>query len=57
VSARRDVAFVTAEYGLSECQASKLLVVDRSSVRHEGRPDRNDGLRKRLVMLAQKKPR
>ena len=57
MSARRDVAFVMAEYGLSERQACKLLDVDRSSVRYEARPDRNSELRKRLVVLAQKKPR
>lgn len=54
---RRDVAFVMAEYGLSQRQACKLLEVDRSSVRYEARPDRNGELRKRLVVLAQKKPR
>jgi len=57
VSARRDVAFVMAEYGLSERQACKLLEVDRSSLRYEARPDRNSELRKRLVVLAQKKRR
>lgn len=57
MSARRDVAFVLAEYGLSERQACKVLDVDRSSVRYEARPDRNGELRKRLVVLAQKKPR
>ncbi|MFZ5927443.1 MAG: IS3 family transposase [Acidobacteriota bacterium] len=57
MSARRDVAFVMAECGLSERQASKLLEVDRSSVGYEARPDRNGELRKRLVVLAQQKPR
>ncbi|MFZ5898349.1 MAG: hypothetical protein ACOYU7_04065, partial [Bacillota bacterium] len=50
MSTRRDVAFVMAEYGLSERQACKLLEVDRSSVRYEARPDRNGELRKRLAV-------
>ena len=48
MSARRDVAFVLAEYGLSERQACKVLDVDRSSVRYEARPDRNGEVRLRL---------
>jgi putative transposase len=51
------VAFVMAEYGLTELHACKLLEEDRSSVRYEARPDRNGELRKLLVVLAQEKPR
>jgi putative transposase len=57
VSARRDVAFVMAEFGCSERHACKLLEVDRSSYRYESRPDRNGELREELIALARQKPR
>ena len=57
VSARRDVAFVIAEYRYSERQACKLLEMDRGSYRYEPRPDRNAELREQLIMLARQKPR
>jgi putative transposase len=57
VSARRDVAFVMAEFAYSERQACKLVEVDRSSYRYEPRPDRNGQLREELVALARQKPR
>jgi len=57
VSARRDVAFVMAEFRYSERQACKLVDVDRSSYRYEPRPDRNDQPREALVALARQKPR
>ncbi len=57
MSARRDVAFVMAEFRYSERQACKLVDVDRSSYRYEPRPDRNDQPREALVALARQKPR
>jgi putative transposase len=54
---RGDVAFVSSEYRLSERTACKLLHLDRSSYRHERRPDRNIELREELVKLARQKPR
>lgn len=57
MSARRDVAFVMAEFAYSERQACKLVEMDRSSYRYESRPDRNDRLREALIELARQKPR
>ncbi|MFN7998007.1 MAG: IS3 family transposase [Bryobacteraceae bacterium] len=57
VSARRDVAFVMAEFAYSERQACKLVDVDRTSYRYEARPDKNDQLREALIALARQKPR
>jgi putative transposase len=54
---RGDVAFVSAEYRLSERTACKLLDVDRSTYRYEPRPDCNAELRDDLVKLARQKPR
>jgi putative transposase len=54
---RTEVAFVSAEYRLSERTACKLLGVDRSSYRYEPRADRNALLREDLVALARQKPR
>jgi putative transposase len=51
------VAFVSAEFRLSERTACKLLDVERSSYRYEPRPDRNVQLRGELVKLARQKPR
>ena len=51
------MAFVSAEYRLSERTASKLLGVERSSYRYEPRPDRNAELRSELVKLARQEPR
>jgi putative transposase len=51
------VAFVSAEFRLSERTACKLLGVERSSYRYEPRPDRNIELREALVKLARQKPR
>ena len=51
------MAFVSAEYRLSERTACKLLGVERSSYRYEPRPDRNAELRAELVKLARQKPR
>jgi putative transposase len=51
------VAFVSAEFRLSERTACKLLGVERSSYRYEPRPDRNAKLRDELVKLARQKPR
>jgi hypothetical protein len=49
---RGDVAFVSAEYRLSERTACKLLGLERSSYRYEPRPDRNAELRSELLKLA-----
>ncbi len=57
MSARRDVAFVMAEFAYSERQACKLLEVDRTSYRYEPRPDHNGELREALLTLARQKPR
>jgi putative transposase len=54
---REEVAFVSAEHGLSERTACKLLGVERSSYRYEPRPDRNAELREELLKLARQKPR
>ncbi len=51
------MAFVSAEFRLSERTACKLLDVERSSYRYEPRPDRNVELRGELVKLARQKPR
>jgi len=51
------VAFVSAEYRLSERTACKLLEMERSSYRYEPRPDRNAELREALLQLARQKPR
>ena len=51
------MAFVSAEFRLSERTACKLLNVERSSYRYEPRPDRNMDLRGELVKLARGKPR
>ena len=51
------MAFVSAEFRLSERTACKLLGVERSSYRYEPRPDRNIELREALVKLARQKPR
>jgi len=57
VSARRDAAFVMAEFQYSERHACKLVEVDRSSYRYDPRPDRNGELREALITLARQKPR
>ncbi len=57
VDRRRDVAYVVAEYGVSERRACKLLGMDRSSYRYEPQPDRNAPLRQELIALARQRPR
>ena len=51
------MAFVSAEYGLSERTACKLLNLERSSYRYEPRPDRNMKLLEELLKLARQKLR
>ena len=51
------MAFVSAEFRLSERTACKLLGLERSSYRYEPRPDRNAELREALLQLARQKPR
>jgi putative transposase len=57
VSARRDVALVVAEHGLSQRRACKLLEVDRATYRYEPRPERNAKLRTALLETARQQPR
>ena len=42
---RKDVAFASEQFAVSERRACKLLEVDRGSYRYEPRPDRNAELR------------
>ena len=51
------MAFVSAQFRLSERTACKLLGMERSSYRYEPRPDRNAELREALLKLARQKPR
>lgn len=51
------MAFVVADFGMSERQACKLLDMDRTSYRYTPRPDRNAELRVALIALAKQKPR
>jgi len=54
---RKDVAFASQQFQVSERRACKLMAVDRGSYRYEPRPDRNVRLRAALVELARQKPR
>ena len=54
---RKDVAFASQQFEVSERRACKLMGMDRGSYRYEPRPDRNVPLRKALVELARQKPR
>ena len=54
---RKDVAFASERFQVSERRACKLLGMDRGSYRYEPRPDRNVQLREALVALARQKPR
>jgi putative transposase len=51
------VAFVVAEFGVSERWACKLMGMDRSSYRYQPRPDHNAALRDELICLARQRPR
>jgi putative transposase len=53
---KKDVAFASQQFEISERRACKLVGVDRGSYRYEPRPDRNAELRKALVELARHKP-
>ena len=53
---RKDVAFASREFAVSERRAGKLLGIGRSSYRYEPRPDHNAELRTALEELARKKP-
>ena len=44
-------------FGISERRACELLGIQRSSCRYEGKPDRDQELREKLVNLAQERPR
>lgn len=57
VSRRQDVAFVVAEFGVSERRACKLMGMDRTSYRYQPRPDHNAALREELICLARQRPR
>ena len=54
---RKDVAFASQQFEVSERRACKLMGMDRGSYRYEPRPDRNVELREALVTLARQKPR
>jgi putative transposase len=54
---RKDVAFASEQFPLSERRACKLLSLDRSSYRYEPRADHNAELRQELISLARQKPR
>jgi putative transposase len=54
---RKDVAFASQQFELSERRACKLLGLDRGTYRYEPRPDRNVPLREALITLARQKPR
>jgi len=54
---RKDVAFASQKFAVSERRACKLMGMDRGSYRYEPRPDRNGQLREALVALARQKPR
>jgi hypothetical protein len=45
---RKDVAFASREFPVSERRACKLLAMGRSSYRYEPRPDHNAELRAAL---------
>jgi putative transposase len=52
---RKDVAFASERFLMSERRACKLLTIGRSSYRYEARPDHNADLRTALGELARKK--
>jgi putative transposase len=54
---RKDVAYASEQFPLSERRACKLMELDRASYRYEPRPDRNAKLREALVEVARQKPR
>jgi putative transposase len=54
---RKDVAFASQQFQVSERRACTLMGVDRGNYRYEPRPDRNVRLRAALVELARQKPR
>jgi len=54
---RKDVAFASQQFQVSERRACKLMGMNRGSYRYEPRPDRNVQLREALVTLAKQKPR
>ena len=54
---RKDVAYASQQFEVSERRACKLVGVDRGSYRYEPRPDHNGPLREALIALARQKPR
>jgi len=54
---RKDVAFASEQFHLSERRACELIGIDRGTYRYEPRPDRNAELREALIELAKQKPR
>jgi putative transposase len=54
---RKDVAFASEQFQLSERRACELIGIDRGTYRYEPRPDRNAELRDALLELAKQKPR
>lgn len=51
------MAYVVAEFGVSERRACKLMGMDRTSYRYQPRPDHNAALREELISLARQRPR
>ncbi len=57
-AARREAStHLRADYGISERRASRVLRIERSTLRYQPRPDRDAGLRSRLLELATEYPR
>ena len=54
---RKDVAFASEQFHLSERRACELIGIDRGTYRYEPRPDHNAELRVALIELAREKPR
>jgi len=54
---RKDVAFASQQFHVSERRACELIRIDRGTYRYEPQPDRNAELREALIELAKQKPR
>ena len=56
VGLRSDVAYVIKQFGMSERQVCKLVILDRSSYRYEPTPNHNAQLREESLNLERQKP-
>jgi len=54
---RRAVGHLRGEYGVSERRACRTMLIQRSTLRYQPRPDQDGPLRARLLSLAEAKPR